>query len=226
MNLNANVLNSIQYGIFSIGCKGDDIIEGNACIVNTVVQVTLVPLKIAVTISKSSYTNELVRKHGAFTVSVLSQETPLDAIRAIGFRSGRDGYKLDNVQCFYTSEGLPVFDEKISCWFACNVEQIIDLGSHTLFIAEVTETSRDIIRVPMTYEYYHAELMGKPTAINTELDDVTNSNTKEEQPMSETKTYTCTVCGYVYDGEEPFEDLPDDWVCPICGVGKELFTTD
>lgn len=238
--MNPHTLDAIQYGIFAIGCKGEGDVSGNACIVNTVSQVTLKPLQVAVAINKSSFTNELIKKHLSFSVSVLSQSTPVNLIKTIGFKSGRDGYKLGDVEFFTYDGGIPVILEKSSCWFICNVKDMVELSTHTLFIAEVVETSDNIMYRPMSYEYYHDVHLGRPTPIVYDSDsnesqkskDVINYNTshnsqqKEEKNMSDKKTYTCTVCGYTYDGEIPFEDLPDDWVCPLCGVGKDMFEAD
>lgn len=234
--MNPHTLDAIQYGIFAIGCKGDGDVPGNACIVNTVSQVTLKPLQVAVAVNCSSFTNELIKKHRSFSVSVLSQHTPERLIKSIGFKSGRNGYKLGDVEFFTHDSGIPVVLEKCSCWFVCDVREMLELGTHTLFIAEVTDTSDSIMYTPMTYEYYHEVYLGRPTPVvydsRPERPAASNDKkpekiqNKEEKTMSDKKTYTCTVCGYTYDGEIPFEELPDDWVCPLCGVGKDMFEAD
>lgn len=216
MNVNSSIFNSLTYGMYAIGAKGGE--RPTACIVNTVVQVTASPIMVAVSINHSNYTNECIKKTGEFTVSVLSEDTSGAVIGALGFTSGRNGDKLLNVKHKILREGLPVLRENICCWFLCKVVDKIETLSHTIFIGEVTAGSDEYANVPMTYDYYHRVIKGKaPRTAPTYREE------SEEDSQTSDK-YICTVCGYVYDDpQRPFEELPDDWVCPICKQPKSVF---
>lgn len=208
------ILTSLSYGMFAIGTKGDKI--PNASIANTVIQITSNPLTIAVSINHNNYTNECIKKNGEFTVNVLSENTSGAVIGALGFTSGRDGNKLENVRHKILREGVPVIQEDICCWFLCKVINSIETVTHTVFIAELVAGSEAIKGKPMTYEFYHNVIKGKapknaPTYITDEIKEATEK-------------YVCSICKYEYnDPLIPFEELPDDWVCPICGAPKSVF---
>ncbi len=200
--------------MFAIGTKGENM--PNACIVNTVIQITSNPMTIAVSINHNNYTNFCIKKNGEFTVNVLSEDTSGAVIGALGFTSGRDGNKLENIRHKILREGTPVIQEEICCWFLCKVINSIETVSHTVFIAELIAGSESIKGKPMTYKFYHDVIKGKspknaPTYIE---DDIKN----------EIQKYICSICKYEYsDPLVPFEELPDDWVCPICGAPKSVF---
>ena len=208
------ILTSLSYGMFAVGTKGENM--PNACIVNTVVQITSNPLTVAVSVNHNNYTNECIKKNGEFTVSVLSENTSGAVIGALGFTSGRDGNKLENIKHKILREGAPVIQEDICCWFLCKVINSIETVTHTVFIAELTAGSEAIKGKPMTYEFYHNVIKGKapknaPTYIAED-----NNDTNEK--------YICSICKYEYNNPlVPFEELPDDWVCPICGAPKSVF---
>ncbi len=212
--MNGKILSSLSYGMFAIGTKGENM--PNACIVNTVIQITSNPMTIAVSINHNNYTNFCIKKNGEFTVNVLSEDTSGAVIGALGFTSGRDGNKLENIRHKILREGTPVIQEEICCWFLCKVINSIETVSHTVFIAELIAGSESIKGKPMTYKFYHDVIKGKspknaPTYIE---DDIKN----------EIQKYICSICKYEYsDPLVPFEELPDDWVCPICGAPKSVF---
>ena len=207
------ILTSLSYGMFAIGTKGNKM--PNACIVNTVMQITSSPLTIAVSINHCNYTNECIKKNGEFTVSVLSEDTSGAVIGALGFTSGRDGNKLENVKHKILREGMPVIQEDICCWFLCKVINSIETVTHTVFIAELKAGSESIKGTPMTYKFYHEVIKGKAPKY---------APTYIEEPEQSAEKYVCTICKYEYnDSLVPFEELPDDWVCPICGAPKSVF---
>lgn len=199
--------------MFAVGAKGEN--KPNACIVNTVVQISSYPMTVAVSINHSNYTNECIKKSGHFTVSVLSENTSGAVIGALGFTSGRDSDKLSNVRHKILSEGAPVIQEDICCWFLCRVVNTVETVTHTIFIAEPVAGSETIKGTPMTYTFYKNVIKGKsPKFAPTYIEE------KEE----EADKYVCTICKYEYsDTLVPFEELPDDWVCPICGAPKSVF---
>ncbi len=207
------ILSSLSYGMFAIGVRGDR--APNACIVNTVMQISSLPMTIAVSINHNNYTNECIKKYGEFTVSVLSEDTTGTAIGALGYTSGRDTDKLANVKYKILREGAPVIQENICCWFLCKVVNVVETVTHTIFIAEPRAGSEKINGKPMTYDYYRNVIKGKSPKY---------APTYIEEEVEKTEKYVCNICKYEYSDElVPFEELPDDWVCPICGAPKSVF---
>lgn len=207
------ILTSLSYGMCALGVRGER--TPNACIVNTVQQISSLPMTIAVSVNHSNYTNECIKRYGEFTVSVLSENTSGAAIGALGYTSGRDGNKLSNVRHKILREGAPVIQEDICCWFLCRVVNAVETVTHTIFIAEPVAGSESIKGKPMTYDFYTNVIKGKsPKYAPTYL----------EEEEEEADKYVCNICKYEYsDSLIPFEDLPDDWSCPICGAPKSVF---
>lgn len=215
--MNSIIMRSITYGMFAVGVKGEE--RPSACIVNTVMQVTASPIQIAVCVNRENYTNECIKKTGEFTVSVLSENTSGTIIGALGFNSGRDSDKLLNVKHKILREGMPVLREDICCWYLCKVIDQVEALTHTVFIAEVTAGSEETVGTPMTYDFYHKVIKGK--APKTAPTYQKEEDSRVDEPYSK---YVCTICGYVYDDpQRPFEELPDDWTCPICKHPKSVF---
>lgn len=215
--MNPDILRTLSYGMYAIGVKGEE--RPTACIVNTVMQVTAEPMVIAVSVNHDNYTNQRIKETGEFAVSVLSENTSGTVIGALGFSSGRNADKLANVNYKVLREGEPVLREDICCWFLCRVTGSAETLTHTVFLAEVIAGSDEYKGTPMTYDYYHKVIKGKAPK---------NAPTyrKEEaaQDSSPDERYICTICGYVYDDpQHPFEELPEDWVCPICSAPKSMF---
>lgn len=207
------ILSSLSYGMFAIGTKGEKM--PNACIVNTVIQITSNPLTVAVSINHNNYTNKCIKKNGEFTVSVLSENTSGAVIGALGFTSGRDGNKLENIKHKILREGAPVIQEDICCWFLCKVTGSIETVTHTVFIAELTAGSETVKGKPMTYKFYKNTIKGKAPK---------NAPTYIGEEKSIEEKHICSICKYEYnDPLVPFEELPDDWICPICGAPKSVF---
>ena len=211
------ILYNLSYGMYAIGVKDED--KASACIVNTVIQVCNTPNVIAVSMNHNNYSHECMVKSGIFTVSVLSEDTSGAVIGALGFNSGRDADKLSNVRHKMLAEGVPVVKENICCWFLCRIIGSTETSTHTIFVAEVIAGSDESKGKPMTYDYYHKVIKGKapknaPTyQVDLPIDDGNDG-----------ESLVCTVCGYVYnDPDVSFEALPDDWVCPICGMPKSAF---
>ncbi|HEX3018176.1 MAG TPA: flavin reductase [Caproicibacter sp.] len=214
--MTSDIFNTLSYGMYAIGVKGEH--KVSACIVNTVMQVANTPNIISISMNHNNYSHECIRKTGIFTVSVLSEDTSGAVIGALGFNSGRDTDKLKNIRHRVLAEGVPVVKENICCWFLCRVVNSIETRTHTVFLAEVLAGSESIKGKPMTYEYYHRVIKGRAPK---------NAPTYQEQPSekeADGESWICTICGYVYnDAFVPFEELPDGWVCPICGAPKTAF---
>lgn len=211
--MNNHILQTLSYGLYAVGVKGEE--YPTACIVNTVFQITSSPMMVAVSINHNNYTNECIKRAGEFTVSVLSENTSGAIIGALGFTSGRDTDKLKNIRYKILREGAPVIQEEICCWFLCSVRDVIETTTHTIFIGELTAGSENLQGKPMTYDFYRNVIKGKsPKYAPTYIEE------SEEQA----EKYICSICKYEYNDElVPFEELPDDWVCPICGAPKSVF---
>ena len=233
--MNFKALHKISYGLYVI-CSKDKGNAVNGQIADALFQVTSDPARIAVSINKKNLTHEYIEKSGVLTVSILNKETPLKLIGVFGFRCGRDIDKLKNVNFMVAETGVPILADFSTAFIEVEIEDKIDVDTHTLFIGRVVNADVLSDDEPMTYEYYHQVKGGfssrnAPT-FNAELDKITSKSLKKEVKIMD--RYVCKVCGYVYDpmkgdpenGIEPgtsFNDLPESWVCPVCGAGKEDF---
>jgi flavin reductase (DIM6/NTAB) family NADH-FMN oxidoreductase RutF/rubredoxin len=228
--MDPKTLHKISYGVYIICSKKDKKINGQ--IANALFQVTSQPPTIAVSINKQNLTHEYITKSNCFTVSVLSESASLTFIGNFGFKSGRDIDKFKDTKYKLDGNGVPlVLDYTLACLGAKVIDKI-DVGTHTIFIGNVENAEVLSKEKPMTYEFYHKVKGGySPKTAPTYSAMVDKSEKKEEKKMDK---YVCKVCGYVYDPEKgdpdngvalgtKFEDVPDDWVCPICGAGKQDF---
>lgn len=212
-----DILSSLSYGMYAVGVKYGQ--KVSACIVNTVIQVSNRPNIIAVSMNHSNYCHDCIEKNGLFTVSVLSENTSGAVIGALGLSSGRNTDKLKNIRYRVLSEGVPIIEENICCWFLCKVAGRAETPAHTVYLAEVIAGSDKWSGKPMTYYYYQNVINGRAPK---------NAPTYRDTPVirndNDIESWICTVCGYVYsDPYVPFEELPDDWICPICSAPKSAF---
>ena len=182
--------------------------KDNGCIINTAQQLTVSPLTIGVTVNKSNYTCDMILKTKEFNISVLSQKATFDVFKNYGFLSGRDTEKVP-ANAMRTENGIAYVSDISNTVISAKVINEVDLGTHILFVAAVTETLELNSEPSATYAYYHSNIKPKPQA-----------------EKSEGKKWVCIICGYIYDEEKekiPFEELPDDWVCPLCLHPKSDF---
>lgn len=215
--MDKEILKDMTYGMFVLTTtyKGRDV----GCFVNTVVQITSSSMLIAVSVNKNNYTNEAIKNSRKFAISVLSENTNPEVIGKFGFFSSREVDKFDNFKTKKV-DGLSVVDENICGFLLCELVDVVSVDTHDIFIAKIVDAEKLNNFNPMTYAYYHRVIKGSapktaPTYIETQSSKVGNF-----------KKYKCSICGHIYDEsieKVKFEDLPDDWICPICGVGKELF---
>jgi len=234
LEMDLKTLNKISYGLYIICSKDGEKINGQ--IANALVQVTAEPAIIAVSINKKNLTHEYIEKSREFTISILSEKASMKFIGKFGFKSGKDIDKFENVKYKIGKNGVPiVLDTVIACIEAKVIDEV-DVNTHTIFIGEVREAEVLSNDAPMTYEFYHRVKGGyspKTAPTYSEELDSKDSNKKEKRGEKMDR-YRCKICGYIYDPErgdpdggiEPgtkFEDLPEDWVCPICGAGKKDF---
>ena len=228
-----SALFTLNYGLYTIGSKSGERL--NAQIANAVFQITASPARIAVAINREELTNQFIKESGYMSVGVLSQTALMPFIGHFGFKSGRDINKFETVDYFTTPAGCPCPEEHILASIELKVESALEVDTHTLFIGEVTHCALHGEGTPMTYSYYREVLCGKTPPTAPSFKPVFNNVPKPKKEESVLKQYVCDVCGYVYDpatgdpdgGIAPgtaFKDIPEDWVCPVCGVGKDQFS--
>ncbi len=198
----------LSYGMFYLGCGDNG--KKNVCVVNTVAQVTQEPLKVSVTILKNNYTNELIFNAQKFSVGIMGQNASMDTIFHYGGQSGRSVDKLAGHDYKIDVLENPLVDEGCIASLCCKVCQTIDLGTHMMYIADIVDATNLSNDEPMTYKDYRDIRAGKKTPSQT--DKAENAD-----------VWQCTICHYIYDGDVPFEDLPDDYICPICKKPKSAF---
>ncbi len=224
--MDTRVLYLISYGLYVItSIKGDKI---NGQIANTLFQVTSDPPTVSICINKQNLTHDFIRDSHVFAASILSQDTPLSFIGNFGFKSGRDIDKFAQVNYKAGKTGAPIVLEHTLAYLEARVVNKADVGTHTIFIGDLVEAEALRSGELMTYAYYHQIKRGTtPKTAPSYIEE------KREVAPKMAK-YKCTVCGYIYDPElgdpegsikpgTPFEDIPDDWVCPVCGVSKDQF---
>ena len=184
----------LTYGLYVVSSKAGDKING--FISNTVFQVTAEPAQLAVTCSKNNFTTALISESKKLSISVLQKDTSSAIIGTFGYHSGKDIDKFSRVKYTTGKSGVPILTEDSIAWFECMVEQTFDVGTHVIFIAKI-------------------------------IDHMSS--------QSDSEKYKCSVCGYIYDPEygddandiQPgvsFKELPDNYVCPLCGADKSFFT--
>jgi len=230
--VNKTALQQCSYGVYIVAAQDGG--RRNGQVANTVCQVTSEPAMISVCINKGNLTHEMIAKSGAFSVSILDEETPMQLIGLFGFKSGRDVAKFEGVRHKLGQTTAPIVLDHATSYVECELAGSMDVGTHTIFVGRVVDAEVVSASRPMTYEYYHQIKGGKsPKTAPTYAGPGPEKKTprKEENPMA---SYRCVVCGYVYDPKEgdsasgiapgtAYEDLPDSWVCPVCGAPKTEF---
>ena len=220
----------ISYGLYVITSVRDS--DKNGFIGNTVFQITSKPPQVALGVSVDNYTHDFIHSSGLFNISVLNRNVSPEIIQIFGYTSGRDSDKFVRTDWKSGSNGAPLITDGVNAFFECRVTNEISMGTHSVFIGEVTDAETlPSESVPLTYEYYRETMKGKAPK---------NAPTYVEEPVSGDNAtlsgdkYICSVCNYEYDpalGDPehgippgtPFTDLPDDWKCPVCASPKEVF---
>ena len=202
----------IGYGLYVVTTREGN--RDNGMICNTVVQVSTSPLRLAVSISKHNHTHDTVNTTGVMNVNVLAESAPFDLFKRFGFQSGKTVDKFKDFAFTRGANGLAVLERDVNAVFELSVTHYVDLGSHGLFVCDVTDARELSSAETMTYSYYHAHVKPQPAA-------------QAAPAKGEAKKWVCKICGYVYDPEEnggvAFEDLPEDWLCPWCKHPKQDF---
>ena len=205
--MNTKAMYRLSYGLFVCTVKNGK--KTNGCIINTAIQVASSPNRISIAVNKANYTHDMLKETGRCNVSVISTEAEFELFKHFGFQSGRDVDKFDesfNAKDYRIAENdIPYITKGTNAYFSLEVKESVDLGSHTLFICEPVMMEVLSDAASCTYEYYQKNIKPKP------------------QPVGKTATgktvWRCTICGYEWEGEE----LPDDFICPICKHPKADF---
>lgn len=189
-----SALFNINCGLFVLTANENG--KQNGCIINTVMQVTATPVKISIVVNKDNFTADMILRTGKFNVSCIDESAKFELFTRFGFSSGRDTDKLADYTGYKIAEnGICYITESTNAYISANVTDTVDAGTHYIFIAEVTE-AEVLSKLPSaSYSYYHKNIKPAP-----------------EKKQTEKTRWVCKVCGYVYEGEE----LPEDFVCPLC----------
>ncbi len=227
--IDEEALSAITLGMYLVGSvKGDKV---NAQISNIVFQATSNPPTVGISVNKQNLTYEYIKESGVFSVCVLGQGTPLPFISKFGFKSGREIDKFEGVEYVRGKTGAPILLENCVAFIEAKVIKELDVGTHTIFIGEVQDSGMLTSETPMTHAYY------KITKKGTEPERAPTYRKKEPKFAEATgDLFYCENCGYIYDPAEgdpdtgikpgtTFEELPEDWVCPVCGASKKHFKT-
>jgi len=196
--MDKKIFRDISYGMYVVTSKD------SGCIINTLTQITSENPVITISLNKENYTNEVIKRENTFVVSIISENVDKNIISTFGFQSSKDVDKFRDFE-YETINNTKVLKDTIG-YLVCEVINIVDCGTHDIFIGKVIDTKKNNNDIPMTYKYYHEVIKGKaPSKAPTYIEE------KEEG-------YVCDVCGYVHKG-----NLTDDFVCPICGVDVTHF---
>ncbi|MFC1914993.1 flavin reductase [Chloroflexota bacterium] len=225
--MNTKALHKLGYGLYIVTSKKGHRLNGQ--IANTVFQVTSEPPTVVISINRSNLTWEYIKESRVFAVSVLCQNAPLSFIGHFGFKSGRDVDKLEGINYRTGQTEAPIVIDNAVSYLEAKVIKEMDIGTHTIFVGKIIDGDILSEEACMTYEYYHQVKRGitpktAPSYIEESRDEKSNKMAK----------YKCSVCGWVYDPEIgdqeggigpglPFEKLPNEWVCPVCGATKSNF---
>lgn len=192
----------LSYGLYVLTARDGS--KDNGCIINTAVQLTDNPKRLNIAVNKANYTEEMIKKTGAFNISVLGETAPFKLFKQFGFQSGRDVNKFEQNDAYARSaNGIAYLTEHANAFISCKVIESRDYGTHTLFIADIVEAAvLDASNPSVTYSYYFEHIKPKPAPVD-----------------GDKKGFVCKICGYIHEGDE----LPEDFICPLCKHGAEDF---
>ena len=187
----------LSYGLFVLTAREGD--KDNGCIINTAIQAASAPNQLSICVNKENYTHDMIMRTGEFTVSVISQAADFELFKHFGFQSGKNVNKFDSFDsCVRGVNGIFYITKGTNAYISVKVDKTEDLGSHTMFVGEITDMEVLSDSPSATYEYYHSNIKPKPEKAGKTDDGQT--------------IWRCTICGYEYVGEE----LPEDFICPLC----------
>ncbi len=195
--MDTKVLRNISDGLYLLTAKDGDKLNG--CVINTLERVTTTPNKVTISVIKENCTHDMIMKSGCFNVSIFSEAATFDTLKHFGFKTGKEVDKFADFPYTLSENGLPYIKEGTNGFISAKVFEKIDLGTHTLFIADVTDGEKLSSEPSATYDYYQKNI--------------------KESPDKTAKGWVCKICGYVH----PHDDLPADFICPLCKHGVSDF---
>lgn len=205
--METTALFSLTYGLYIVSAKENNKING--CTVNTVMQITAEPEQLITVIHKKSLTHDMILRTERFNVSILAKDTPLETLALFGFRSGRDTDKFAKLPFDIDDAGIPYLRRNSVAMLSCRVIRTVDVGTHTLFVAQIDEDTVLDDREPLDYTFYRREKNGK----------VPQEASSFHAAPPHSTVYRCSVCGYLYEGAH----LPPEFHCPVCGQSSAVF---
>ena len=203
--MDKKALYNLSYGVFMVSTKAGEV--ANGCITNTCIQVASNPVRIAISVLNSNYTCDLIKESGIFAVSILDNDCTFETIKHFGFQSGRDVDKFGNITPPTDCNDVPYLGWQSCAVISGKVVEQHDLGTHTLFIAEVVDAKVLSDKEPITYAKYQNEIKPK------------NNVASAKEDGKKIVGWRCKICNYVYEGSK----LPEDYACPLCGHGADDF---
>lgn len=211
--MDKNIFRNMSYGVYVVTTM--DGMRQTGCVANSCMQITSDPAVVAVSINHDNYTNKCIKESKSLAVNILTENAEMTLIGNFGFQSGKDINKFETIP-FEWAYGNPVLKDNTCGYFAGDVIGSYETGTHTVFFVEVKDAEVKP-GAPMTYAYYHKVKNGKsPKNAPTYL--------PEEKNEKETSgKWVCSVCGYIYQGDIPFEELSEDFSCPVCKQPKSVF---
>ncbi len=243
--MNYSAFHKLSYGLYIIATEYEG--EKVGYVANTAFQITAEPSKIAISCNRDNYSAQKIIDSKRFSISVLAKEVDTSLIGKFGFMSGSEIDKFQDIDTITAITGAPIITDSSVAWFDCKVLDWSDVGTHYLIVAEVVDGDVLSTEEPLTYAFYHTKYKMRspknaPTYIAKEklgnepepelVEEIIEEVVEEKEGGDE--IYSCSICGFQYDPEEgdpalgippgtPFEDLPEDWKCPICNAGKDYF---
>lgn len=196
---------NLSYGVFMVSTKAGEV--ANGCITNTCIQVASNPVRIAISVLNSNYTCDLIKESGIFAVSILDNDCTFETIKHFGFQSGRDVDKFGNITPPTDCNDVPYLGWQSCAVISGKVVEQHDLGTHTLFIAEVVDAKVLSDKEPIIYAKYQNEIKPK------------NNVASAKEDGKKIVGWRCKICNYIYEGSK----LPEDYACPLCGHGADDF---
>lgn len=192
--MDTKAMYKLTYGLFVLTTKQGD--KDNGCIINTAIQAASDPNQMSICVNKANYTHDLIKESGKFNVSVISEDAKFELFKRFGFQCGKNIDKFESFESGYAAaeNGIRYIVDGTNAYFSVNVDKTVDLGSHTMFVGQIQDMTVLSDTPSATYTYYQKSIKPAP---------------KKEEGQ---KGWRCKICGYVYEGE----DLPADFICPIC----------
>ena len=212
--VDTSAFHALSYGLYVISSTREGRSVG--CIVNTFAQVTSSPAQATIAINKDNYTTGGILETGRFEASVLTESAPMELIGTFGFHCSADTDKFAEIECAQDVAGIRYPTAHVASHFEVKVKETLDLGTHLLFVGEVERAEVLSQEPPMTYAYYHQVKGGKTPPKASSFDPADNAAVAQG---GKRVAWRCTICGHI----EYVDELPDGFVCPVCGVGKDLF---